>query len=550
MAYDSLAGGFARGIQNAQRMHLMQEERKRLDEIAKLEGKLTEAKLKQLQNEQTAKSDLSAFLGGIRSDNQRADLQDQRPGQLVNPKQMTVDRMSTDPRNVSGMGMPPQKREEPGVLELLTRFPNLSSDMRDQLIQVGKLRRQEQMNKMFESFMPGGLSPTNQVTSGQNMIPGAQSVSQGGLASIPMAEDYEPTISLKSVRMSESGERPIPTFGKQEVGRVELMQDNNTGEFFNVHFSKRGQALFKTIPYETREVTLADGSKVLRTVRPGSEQAGDAARGSSGSPIDGSGGVGGTQTAPGVFDKPPPEGTTSFINAEGQTVPVDLERGSVNELNQAGYFKAPPKVIEAFRLADETLRNIEVLEGQWMALTQQGGAGGIATGRLGGLANRMGRKPVFNLNNPAFTKEQIDRGELESSTFKQTLNDRIDYITSNNPAMRLYFDNYLSTAVSLARAEGEVGALAEGDIARALKKLPFPGLQIDDRGDVRLFTLQRRDDPVTAAGKFDETKRKIRQKGLLNDWRNRFKNRQPTVAETENDRMMRMINEIEAEEDR
>ena len=549
MAYDSLAGGFARGIQNAQRMHLMQEERKRLDEIAKLEGKLTEAKLKQLQNEQTAKSDLSAFLGGIRSDNLRADLQAQRPGQLVNPKQMTVDRMSTDPRNVSGMGMPPQKREEPGVLELLTRFPNLSSDMRDQLIQVGKLRRQEQMNEMIGRYMPGGSSPDNQGTSGQNMIPGAQSVSSGGLANIPLAADYDAEMGVRSLRFSESGERLIPTIGKPEVGKVVLMLDDS-GQAFNVQFSKRGQALYKTPAYESKVVKNPDGSESLVVVRPGAQQRGDAARGSSGGPIDGSGDVGGTQTAPGVFDKPPPEGTTSFINAEGQTVPVDLERGSVNELNQAGYYKAPKNVIEAFRLADETLRNIEVLEGQWMALTQQGGAGGIATGRLGGLANRIGRKPVFNLNNPAFTKEQIDRGELKNSTFMQTLSDRIGYITSNNPALRLYFDNYLSTAVSLARAEGEVGALAEGDIARALKKLPFPGLQIDDRGDVRLFTLQRRDDPVTAAGKFDETKRRIRDKGLTNDWRNRFTNRQPSGAETENDRIMRMIDELEAEEAR
>ena len=549
MAYDSLAGGFARGIQNAQRMHLMQEERKRLDEIAKLEGKLTEAKLKQLQNEQTAKSDLSAFLGGIRSDNLRADLQAQRPGQLVNPKQMTVDRMSTDPRNVSGMGMPPQKREEPGVLELLTRFPNLSSDMRDQLIQVGKLRRQEQMNEMIGRYMPGGSSPDNQGTSGQNMIPGAQSVSSGGLANIPLAADYDAEMGVRSLRFSESGERLIPTIGKPEVGKVVLMLDDS-GQAFNVQFSKRGQALYKTPAYESKVVKNPDGSESLVVVRPGAQQRGDASGGLPGGPIDGSGDVGGTQTAPGVFDKPPPEGTTSFINAEGQTVPVDLERGSVNELNQAGYYKAPKNVIEAFRLADETLRNIEVLEGQWMALTQQGGAGGIATGRLGGLANRIGRKPVFNLNNPAFTKEQIDRGELKNSTFMQTLSDRIGYITSNNPALRLYFDNYLSTAVSLARAEGEVGALAEGDIARALKRLPFPGLQIDDRGDVRLFTLQRRDDPVTAAGKFDETKRRIRDKGLTNDWRNRFTNRQPSGAETENDRIMRMIDELEAEEAR
>ena len=547
MAYDSFASGLARGIQNAQRMALLGEERKRLDEIAKLEGKLTEAKLKQLQNEQTAKSDLSAFLGGIRSDNVRADLQAQRPGQLVNPKQMTVDRMSTDPRNVSGMGMPPQKREEPGVLELLTRFPNLSSEMRDSLIDIGKLQRQEQMDQMIGNLMPGGLSSTNQGTSGQNMIPGAQSVSSGGLANIPLAEDYQPAMGVRSLRFSESGERLIPTIGKPEVGKVVLMLDD-TGQAFNVQFSKRGQALYKTPAYESKVVKNPDGSESLVVVRPGSQQRGDASGGQPSSAIDGSVGVGGTQTAPGVFDKPPPEGTTSFINAEGQTVPVDLERASVRELNQAGYFKAPPKVIEAFRLADETLRNIEVLEGQWMALTRQGGAGGITTGRLGGLADRIGRKPAFNLNNPAFTKEQIDRGELDNSTFTQTLNDRLDYITSNNPAMRLYFDNYLSTAVSLARAEGEVGALAEGDIARALKKLPFPGLQIDDRGDVRLFTLQRRDDPVTAAGKFDEAKRKIRQKGLLNDWRNRFTNRQPTVAETENEKVMRIIDELEAEE--
>ena len=548
MAYDSFAGGLARGFANAQQMRLMQDERKRLDEIAKLEGKLTEAKLKQLQNEQTAKSDLSAFLGGIRSDNMRADLQAQRPGQeLVNPKQMTVDRMSTDPRNVSGMGMAPQKREEPGVLELLTRFPNLSSDMRDQLIDIGKLQRQEKMNEMIGRYMPGGSSPDNQGTFGQNMIPSAQSVSQGGLASIPLAADYQPKTGVRSLRFSESGERLVPTIGKPEVGKVVLMLDDS-GQAFNVQFSKRGQALYKTPAYESRVVKNPDGSESLEVVRPSGQQRGDASGALPGSAIDGSVGVGGTQTAPGVFDKPPPEGTTSFINAEGQTVPVDLERGSVNELNQAGYFKAPKNVIEAFRLADETLRNIEVLEGQWMTLTQQGGAGGITTRPRGGLADRISRKPAFNLNNPAFTREQIDSGELQNSTFMQTLSDRLDYITSNNPAMRLYFDNYLSTAVSLARAEGEVGALAEGDIARALKKLPFPGLQIDDRGDVRLFTLQRRDDPVTAAGKFDEAKRKIRQKGVLNDWRNRFKNRQPTVAETENDKMMRMIDEIEAEE--
>jgi len=549
MAYDSFAGGLARGFANAQQMRLQREERERLDKIANLEGKLTEAKLKQLQNEQTAKNDLSAYLGGIRSDNLRADLQAQRPGQqLVNPKQLTVDRMSTDPRNVSGMGMPPQKREEPSILDILSRFPNLPAEMRDSLIDIGKLRRQKEMDQMIRGFMPGGLSQNNMPSLGQNMIPGAQTVPSGGLASIPNAADYQPEMGVRSLRFSESGERLIPTIAKPEVGKVVLMLDPESGQAFNVQFSKKGAPMYKTPAYESKVVKNTDGSESLVVVQPGAQQPGVGSGGPPGSATDNR--PVGTQTAPGVFDKPPPDGTTNFINAEGQTVGVDLERATVRELNQAGFYKAPKTVIEAFRLADETLRNIEVLEGQWMALTQQGGAGGIAARPKGGLADRVFKQPAFNLNNPAFTREQIDRGELDNSTFMQTLNDRLDYITSKNPAMRLYFDNYLSTAVSLARAEGEVGALAEGDIARALKKLPFPGLQIDDRGDVRLFTLQRRDDPVTAKGKFEEAKRKIREKGLLNDWRNRFKGQQSAGPVSENEKIMQLIDEIEAEVNR
>ena len=128
----------------------------------------------------------------------------------------------------------------------------------------------------------------------------------------------------------------------------------------------------------------------------------------------------------------------------------------------------------------------------------------------------------FNNKTQYASEEEL----LAESGYFQAVKDRFAVAAGKgeqSQALRLYFDQYLSLAVQIARnVLGEVGTMTEGDVARALGILPFPGVEVDDRGHIKYFNLRQADTFGTGMRKINYIKSLITDKPEVKNWRGQF----------------------------
>jgi len=107
----------------------------------------------------------------------------------------------------------------------------------------------------------------------------------------------------------------------------------------------------------------------------------------------------------------------------------------------------------------------------------------------------------------------------QNSSWFTGLKNRINALTGENQALRLYFDRVLPLAVQLARASGEVGTMTEGDISRAIAKLPFVGLSVNQFGGINLLDLRQADNYRVGIRKFYDAIKEVRQNPAVKNFR-------------------------------
>ena len=108
----------------------------------------------------------------------------------------------------------------------------------------------------------------------------------------------------------------------------------------------------------------------------------------------------------------------------------------------------------------------------------------------------------------------IDDLAANSGWFKNVQR-RFEYLSGQNEELREYFDTVLPLSVQLARASGEVGTMTEGDVARAIAKLPFVGITLDDRGNVNILSLRQADSYALGIRKLNRLVDELRNKDKI-----------------------------------
>ena len=222
----------------------------------------------------------------------------------------------------------------------------------------------------------------------------------------------------------------------------------------------------------------------------------------------------------------PAENVENFRGADGQIVPPQDRGKSVAELNSLGFANTTKEQREALDQNQRILQQLDDLFPLYQAVFGQ---------RPNTLPEDLSQLPPVldanffenaqNIFSNYFSKADNEKRykslqdvEQNSSWFKG-LKNRINTLTGENEALRLYFDRVLPLAVQLARAGGEVGTMTEGDISRAIAKLPFVGLSVNQFGNINLLDLRRADSYRVGIRKFYDAIKEVRQTPTVKNFR-------------------------------
>ena len=141
---------------------------------------------------------------------------------------------------------------------------------------------------------------------------------------------------------------------------------------------------------------------------------------------------------------------------------------------------------------------------------------------------------IIQLEDIKFDQEKKYSSEAEfvaDSGYYQAVKSRFAIAAGKGPqaqALRLYLDQYLSLAVQIARQVlGEVGTMTEGDVSRALGILPFPGVEVDDKGSIKFFSLKQADTYASGLQKINNIKALINTRPEVTNWQNQFQQKSP-----------------------
>ena len=536
MAFDSLGGGLARGIQTAMQFAGQRDLRETQARIAKLQGQLLEQQelarhkldpmmQKAMQTPDTfgVGSDFNMPLTGADLANvpqtEGLHISKHRPGELTMP-------------GVGDVG-----RKEGDVLKALTdayaqNFGQFQQAGYDPTPLMGALQKQRQ----FENF-PKLLAQLG-VGDGQvdtpNLQLGADSPvrrpslglevpQEAGVLNVDTGKvdgNLGQTDTVTGViHFAAPGRTAVPTI--DPIDRtIKLRVENNPTKVVQdmVVDNKPGSAVIDTRTgkvtsfYPTarfEKVTAEDGSVTLvdihsqqpaqRTLTPGPR---------------------GTAVSS--------ENVIKYRNGDMEPVPPHLRGATPKALNDAGYFIASKDQITSMDSAKEMKGLAQQARNLWLQATDPNSE--IYARIEEGF--KFEGDLVKDWSLPSFDTFRDANGELETtwenvfySRWWKAFNDRMDVLYKTDEQMALYVDLYITSAVRIARASGEVGTMTEGDINRAMRKLPNPGIQLDEMGNIKLISATLRDTPAIAERKFQEMIQQSFNAGPLKTWRELFKGR-------------------------
>jgi hypothetical protein len=479
--YDSFAGGLARGLANAQQRALQREEQERLDKIAKLEGQLTEQKLK----EQNRIAESRQFINEQLNMNQRLGDPSRTPIFQDFPQ---TPGSTLDAAIQTGRYQPPK---EQSLLDILSQSQAFAAipEFKDLLDIQSKQASRDQMKNLMGQYGPSG---------GQNGMT---------MSSVTMDADGNPKITLTPQRYAYTEQETRIIDGRQTL--------------VNVTYDRQGREMSVTPVAGTVEIE-GPGGGTERVITQGGRPVLNGRTGDSNMPrVEG----GGLQLKRSERDKYPPiNELPDFLGPDGNAVPQNdpkFRRMTREQLANSGYIKANPEVVKAFNNRDLILNQVTQLNGLWQNIdfVQE-------RQTLPDKANfAMPTAKEFGVFDQASEQHVIvaskDEDPFRTAWWDQ-VNRRLDVVFNTNPALREYFDAYLTAAVSIARATGEVGTMTEGDVARAMRRLPNPGIPIDDAGNINLFSALQPDNNQQAQRKLGRLTELVNNQGPLKRWKKMF----------------------------
>ena len=212
----------------------------------------------------------------------------------------------------------------------------------------------------------------------------------------------------------------------------------------------------------------------------------------------------------------PPDKVMNYRNVNAEPVPMNLRASSSDELNKQGYLPANKAQIDAMDSAHEMNTLVTGLRDLWIQAEKDPE---LYTHFEKGIQWSEGDRPLFTF--PKF-EEKTDWKDVFVSKWWKGVNRRLDIIYKSDPKLGLYVDRYITSAVRIARAMGEVGAMTEGDISRAMRNLANPGLSLDELGNIQAFGSTYRDSPRVAEEKFQALVDQAWQAGPIVSWRKQF----------------------------
>ena len=520
MAYDSFAGGLARGIANSQKMALMKEESERLKKIAKLEGQLTEQKLL----EQTRLTEGREFI----EEQLAPDLQNMLPSA---PGTVMGDAIAT------GRVTPKAKPDlltilsDPKALAALSEYKPLLD-----------VREKEKTREMMERFMPKPGGPDGGGTG------------SFGVANITV-DDEGPSFRLEPTDKARRGGAVIP-----------LNIDGHSLQM-NVTRDMRGQEMLQTatpVVGDPVEVEIAGAMHRLKMLgghpegSPGYKAAlkymKDRQNRPEGQPtLDlkqdqkrdlpglNMGQVGTTDQPPGILVKEA-DRDKRFTNEQwnmlrdvnGERPKLTDRNLSQNEMLNLGFGMTDTDTRKALNNATFMTGRIDKLQTEYEGLFPKREDGSIDPNSVPTTQQFANAPDIIQLEDIKFDQEKKYSSEAEfvaDSGYYQAVKSRFAIAAGKGPqaqALRLYFDQYLSLAVQIARQVlGEVGTMTEGDVSRALGILPFPGVEVDDKGSIKFFSLKQADTYASGLQKINNIKALINTRPEVTNWQNQFQQKSP-----------------------
>ena len=455
--------GFARGMDNAKARREQEEQRRQSQELIDLQVKQIK---RQLTQEQTAKEETAGLLKAIAPSQQFFGEAEGRTEGLRpdNP----IFQMQT--QTVPGVGL----------LEALSQFPLAEAKTVDRLIELDKQKRQQLFLEELFPGMGGQGAQSGQTGQGvpSNLVPSIDV--KGGEFGIRLNPK---NLNFQKVTFPDGSERII-TFDPQTGQPVEI--GGPTGGM-NLP-GQRGPTGGMNLP----------GQGGVQTERPG------------------------TLVTPAAQDLPFDD--KDLINVRGpsgELVPNRLKGKSKAEIRQAGFGLTDKDTQKELSTVNNIKRQMDKLIPVYQRLFGLQG-NEIPTNirsqppLIEQRQNLISRTIGNAVENADETRKFTDIDDLAANSgWFENVQRRFEYLSGQNEELREYFDTVLPLSVQLARASGEVGTMTEGDVARAIAKLPFVGISLDDRGNVKLLNLRQADSYALGIRKLNRLVDELRNKDKI-----------------------------------
>ena len=443
--------GFARGLNQSLDRQQEEEQRRQSQELINLQARQIK---RQLEQEQNAKEATANLLKAIAPSQQFFGEAEGRTKGLRpdNP----LFQMQT--QTVPGVDL----------LEALSQFPLAEAETVDRLIELDKQKRQQQFLEQLFPGMGGQGAQSGQTGQGvpSNLVPSIDV--KGGEFGIRL---NPPNLDFQTVKFPDGSERVVP-FNKQ------------TGQPMPLGGPTGGMNL----PQQQ----------------------------------------GGQTDRPGTLVKPPqqdlPFADKDLINLRGpngELVPNRLKGSSKAEIRQARFGLTDKDTQKELSNVNNIKRQMDKLIPVYQRLFGLQG-NQIPTDissqppLIGQRQNLISRTIGNAVKNADESRQFSDIDDLAANSgWFKNVQRRFEYLSGQNEELREYFDTVLPLSVQLARASGEVGTMTEGDVARAIAKLPFVGINLDDRGNVNILQLKQADSYALGIRKLNRLVDELRNKDKI-----------------------------------
>ena len=455
--------GFARGLNQSLDRQQQEEQRRQSQELINLQAKQIK---RQLEQEQLVKDQTAGLLKAIAPSEQFFGEAEGRTKGLRPDNPL--------------FQMPTQTVPGVDLLEALSQFPLAENKTVDRLIELDKQKRQQLFLEQLLPNMGGQGAQSGQTGQGvpSNLVPSFDV--KGGEFGVRLNPK---NLNFQKVTFPDGSERIISF-------------DPQTGQPVNIGGVTGGMNL----PGQS----VPTGGMNL----PGQR--------------------GGQTDRPGTLVKPPqqdlPFADKDLINVRGpngEFLPNRLKGSSKAEIRQARFGLTDKDTQKELSNVNNIKRQMDKLIPVYQRLfglqgnqipTNIGAQPPLIEQRQNLISRTIGN--AVKDANETRNFSDIDDLAANSGWFKN-VESRFEYLSGQNEELREYFDTVLPLSVQLARASGEVGTMTEGDVARAIAKLPFVGISLDDRGNVKILNLRQADSYALGIRKLNRLVDELRNKDKI-----------------------------------